>query len=201
MLAIVLAIGLISAFTGKDVVGDLNSGTIIDGNGLGGIIGDSGTSTDSGSSPETSGNSDIIYKPDNVYYKDDLDIVASYLNLAPEGTSRAAVLLTFWVPGGQYYLWDIDFTYESSGDNFPGPAYCTHPYLDPDNETWINVGDNIKAGTMKGIIPDEDGFIKIVLDWRDYGYETEQEQAAYVSSFLNEEWTIKVYNKRPCAVG
>ena len=54
---------------------------------------------------------------------------------------------------------------------------------------------------MTGIIPDENGFIKIVLDWRDYGFETEQDQAAYVSNFLNKEWTIKVYNKRSCAAG
>ena len=111
------------------------------------------------------------------------------------------MLLTFWVPGGQEYYWDIDFTYMSTGDNFPGPAYCTHPYLDPDNESWIFVGSNTKEGTMTGIIPDENGFVKIVLDCRDYGYETEQDQADYVSNFLNKEWTIKVYNKRPCAAG
>ena len=123
------------------------------------------------------------------------------MNAGTEESPRAAVLLTFWVPGGQYYSWDVDFTYNSAGDNYPGPAYCTHPYLDPDNETWIGIGANAKEGTMPGIIPDENGFIKIVLDCRDYGYETEEEQAAYVSNFLNKEWTIKVYNKTPCAAG
>ena len=55
MLAIALVIGLISALTGNDVLGDINSGTIVDGNGLGGIIGGSGSSTGTGSSSEAPG--------------------------------------------------------------------------------------------------------------------------------------------------
>ena len=73
VLAIALAIGLISALTGKDIVGDLNSGLIIDGNGLGGIIGGSGSFTESGSSPSTSGNVND-YLPQGTYSKTDFDI-------------------------------------------------------------------------------------------------------------------------------
>lgn len=174
----------------KDILGDVNTGTIVDGNGLSGIIGGSSGTTSSSDTSQTSDNTPI-YKPDNTYYKDDLDIVASYEQIS---NGRYAVVLTFCMPGGQSNYWDIDFAYNFRNENTTG--YCTYSYVGSDVGTWVVFGYDVKEGTMRDIIPDKDGFIKIYLHSSEVIYTTDEDKAACVSNFLESEWSIKVYNKR-----
>lgn len=206
MLAIALAIGLISALTGNDVLGDLNTGTIVDGSGLGGIIGGSGSSTGTGSSPEapsvTTGG-DYVYKPDNTYYKEDLDIVYSY----EEVEGYASVVLEFYVPDQWRFLWDIDFSWSGAGDNFPGP--CCYTYVLNDDNTgvtdgrWISISNtsSVKSGTFDNIRPSNNGLVRLVIKRVDRSGLSEEAQADFVQNFINSEYTIKVYRNDSEAVG
>ena len=173
----------------EDVLGDISSGTIVNGGALGGIIGGSSGGTESSDTTSSSNNSPI-YKPDNTYYKGDLDIVASYVDVPGRG---GAVVLTFCVPGGQSYTWDIDFAYNFRNENTTG--YYTYPYFGSEVGSWVVYGYGVKEGTMRGIRPDKDGFIKIYLHSGEVSYSTDEDKAACVSNFLESEWSIKVYNK------
>ena len=196
VLAIALAIGLISALTGKDIVGDLNSGLIIDGNGLGGIIGGSGSFTESGSSPSTSGNVND-YLPQGTYSKTDFDIKYVYEEI--EGCS--SVVLEFCVPHADCF-YDVSFFLPGSGDNFP----CIYNYdladgSDGNTATWersngrwewISKSSSVRSGTFSNVVPDSNGFIRFAIKHSTVSGLTDDGIVQFVESVMNSAFTLTV---------
>ncbi len=212
MLAIALAIGLISALTGKDVIGDINTGTIIDGNGLGGIIGGSGTSTGTGSSseaPSTTTGGDYVYKPDNTYYEEDLDMYYSYVYLENEYTDLGPmdlVVVDFYVPSSVSLYWNIEFTRSSElFDSAPG---CYSIYWEEGKDGNLTFGNGfyryLSKGASSGIFEGvgcgsfdngvhNNGRLRFILASFDSYCVTDAQKTNLVNSVINSGFTLKVY--------
>lgn len=197
-------IGLISALTGKDIVGDLNSGSIIDGNGLGGIIGGSGSSTETGSSSEVPGTSsengsssgnDYIYKEEGVYYKDDLDLKWYYSDTL---TNANAVYFEFYVPVSESYFWTVELSRPKITDSAMG-FYSYNFDINDNGEPVITDGiwyfckENVFSAMEEDLACSKDG--KMIICYATFeSYPTTDEGIKeLVESCMYDDFVLKVY--------